>query len=196
MKIHQLCLAIGLVLVAGHASAEDFKVGTLAVENPWSRATPIGATVGGGYLAIQNTGTQSDRLPGGDVEAAKTSQIHNMTMDGDVAKMREVTDGVEITPGQTVKFEPGATHLMFVGLTQPLRAGQKLSGTLRFEHAGIVYIEYEIVPIGGETRRNALSQAKGFRAIALRPAHGSRLEPQMVVFGRSGRSCGWYSASG
>jgi copper(I)-binding protein len=148
MKAHQFCLAIGLALAAGHASADDFKVGTLTVESPWSRATPSGASVGGGYLAIQNTGTESDRLIGGEVEAAKTFQIHNMTMDGDVAKMREVTEGVEIKPGQTVKFEPGATHLMFVGLTQPLRAGQKFSGTLRFEHAGIVHIEYQIVPMG------------------------------------------------
>jgi copper(I)-binding protein len=148
MSVRQLCLVIGFVLAAGHALAEDFKVGTLTVESPWSRATPSGASVGGGYLAILNTGTESDRLLGGDVETAKTFQIHNMTMDGDIARMREVTEGVEIKPGQTVKFEPGATHLMFIGLTQPLRAGQKFSGTLRFEHAGVVHIEYEIVPMG------------------------------------------------
>lgn len=139
---------VALMLAAGHASAEDFKISALAIESPWSRATPLGATVGSGYLAVQNTGTQPDRLLGGSVEAAKLVQIHDMTMHGEIARMREITEGIEIKPGQTVRFEPSGTHLMFVGLKQPLRTGDRLSGTLRFERAGTVNIEYQVFPMG------------------------------------------------
>lgn len=141
-------VAAALMFFAGQASAEEFRIGALAIENPWSRATPGGATVGSGYLAVHNTGTQPDRLLGGSVEAAKLLQIHDMTMDGDISRMREITEGIEIKPGQTVRFEPAGTHLMFVGLKKPLRPGDKLSGTLRFERAGTVNIKYEVVPMG------------------------------------------------
>jgi len=71
-----------------------------------------------------------------------------MTMENGVAKMREVTGGLEIKPGETIKFAPGSSHVMFVDLTQPLRAGDKVHGTLRFEHAGTIDIEYSVLGMG------------------------------------------------
>jgi len=148
--VERIFIGIGLVLVlmVGSAVAEQFKAGSLVVENPWARETPKGATVGGGYLEIRNTGSAPDRLIGGSVTAAKRFQVHNMTMENGVAKMREVTGGLEIKPGETIKFAPGSSHVMFVDLTQPLRAGDKVHGTLRFEHAGTIDIEYSVLGMG------------------------------------------------
>jgi copper(I)-binding protein len=146
-------LALGvatLLSLATNAVAEEFKIGSLAIENPWARETPKGAIVGGGYLEIKNNGTEPDRLVGGTVSVAKFFQMHKVIVDNDVSRMRQITDGVEIKPGETVKFEPGSSHVMFVNLTQPLHAGETVHGTLEFAHAGTIAIEYTVLGMGAK----------------------------------------------
>jgi len=142
-------LAAALALVATAASAHDYKAGSLEIKHPWSRATPKGATVAGGYLKIVNTGTAPDRLVGGSTEVAGKFEIHEMSMDNGVMKMRPMAGGVEIKPGQTVEFKPGSYHLMFVGINKPLEQGKPVKGTLEFEKAGKVEVEYAVEAIGG-----------------------------------------------
>ena len=148
MKTLSIIVAAALALAATAASAHEFKVGSLEIDHPWARATPKGASVGGGYLKITNKGTEPDRLVGGSSPVAGKFEIHEMAMDGGVMKMRPLPDGVEIKPGQTVEFKPGGFHIMMVGLKQPLEAGKMVKGTLVFEKAGTVDIEYKVEPIG------------------------------------------------
>ncbi len=150
MKALVAAAIVAVTLPFGHASAAEFKIGSVVVENPWSRETPKGASVGGGYLAIKNNGVAPDRLLGGSVSVAKRFQIHSTTIDNGVAKMREVTDGVEIKPGEMIKFEPGSSHFMFLNLMQPLHAGEKVRGTLTFERAGTIDIEYAVLGMGAK----------------------------------------------
>ena len=142
-------LAVVLAFAAGAASAHDYKVGSLEIQHPWSRATPKGATVAGGYLKIVNKGTTPDRLIGGSTAAAPKFEIHEMSMDGGVMKMRALPKGIEIKPGQTVELKPGGHHLMFVGITAPLEQGKRVKGTLEFEKAGKIEVEYAVEAIGG-----------------------------------------------
>ncbi|AMN41655.1 copper chaperone PCu(A)C [Rhodoplanes sp. Z2-YC6860] len=142
-------LAISLALAASAASAHEYKAGSIEIKHPWSRATPKGATVAGGYMKLTNTGATPDRLIGGSTEIAGKFEIHEMSMDNGVMKMRPLVDGVEIKPGETVEFKPGGYHLMFVGITQPVAQGKRVKGTLEFEKAGKVDVEYAIEPIGG-----------------------------------------------
>ena|SRR6266446_9079714 len=142
--------AIAVAFSVTHAAAQEFKIDALVIKSPWTRETPKGATVGGGYLEINNSGTVPDRMIGGSVSVAKFFQIHNTTMDNGVSRMREVTRGVEIKPGETIKFEPGSSHLMFVNLTQPLHAGDKIHGTIKFERAGTIDIEYTVLTMGAK----------------------------------------------
>jgi copper(I)-binding protein len=142
-------LAAVLAFAAGAASAHDYKAGPLQIQHPWSRATPKGATVAGGYMKIVNTGTTPDRLIGGSTVAAPKFEIHEMSMDGGVMKMRMLPKGLEIKPGQTVELKPGGYHLMFVGITAPLEQGKPVKGTLEFEKAGKVEVEYTVEAIGG-----------------------------------------------
>jgi periplasmic copper chaperone A len=133
------------------AATSSYKIGALVIEAPWTRATPAGATVAGGYLRITNTGTEPDRLVGGSVPVASTFEVHEMSMTDNVMKMRKLTDGLEIKPGQTVELKPGGYHLMFMGLRQGLKDGQTVKGTLVFEKAGTVEIEYRVAPLGAQS---------------------------------------------
>jgi hypothetical protein len=144
-------LAIALSTWAGYAIAEDYTVGTIEIDNPWTRATPKGATVAGAYMTIKNKGNAPDRLVGGSVAVADKFQVHQMLMEKGIAKMRPVEGGLEIKPGETVALKPGSFHVMLMGLKQPLEKGQKVKGTLQFEKAGKVDIEYAVEAAGASS---------------------------------------------
>lgn len=122
----------------------------ILVEQPWSRATPAGSTVAGGYVKLTNTGKEPDRLLGGTFARAKSVEVHIMTSEMGVMKMRQVTEGVELPPGVPVELKPGGLHLMLMGLTEGLKAGETVKGTLTFEKAGSVDVEFAIAPLGAE----------------------------------------------
>jgi copper(I)-binding protein len=143
-----LSVALLLALAAG-ASAHDYKLGPLVIDHPWSRATPKGAAVAGGYMKITNTGSTPDRLLGGATEVAKKFEIHEMRMDGGVMKMRELASGLEIAPGATVEFKPGSYHVMMMNLAKPFVQGERVKASLTFEKAGKVEIEFAVEAIGG-----------------------------------------------
>lgn len=124
------------------------KVGSLTIEQPWSRATPGGAKVGGGYLRITNTGSTPDRLTGGSFANASRVEVHEMSLENDVMRMKQVQGGLEIKPGATVELKPGAHHLMFMDLKEPLKEGQTIKGTLVFEKAGPVDVQYTVRGMG------------------------------------------------
>jgi uncharacterized protein YcnI len=140
--------APGVRLVAAASSAQSATAGPLKIEQAWSRATPPGAKVGGGYLKVTNTGSQPDRLVGGTLPQASRVEMHSMSLDGTVMRMAPIEGGLEIRPGETVEFKPGGYHLMFMDLKEPLTAGQTLKGTLVFEKAGTVAVEYPVRPLG------------------------------------------------
>jgi periplasmic copper chaperone A len=98
-------------------------------------------------MTIKNNGPISDLLIGGSADFADAFQLHSMTMEGDVSKMRELKS-VDIEPNQTIEFRPSGSHVMFVGLKHPLSQGEHAKGTLIFEHAGTVQIEYDVQGIG------------------------------------------------
>jgi uncharacterized protein YcnI len=140
-----------LTILAQHAgaSATAFKAGPLTIEAPWIRATPGGARVAGGYMTITNGGKEPDRLIGGTFPVAGRFEVHEMAMEGGVMKMRHLSGGLEIKPGERVELKPGGYHLMFMDLTQGLKEGESYKGTLIFEKAGQVEVEYKVGPIGG-----------------------------------------------
>ena len=137
-----------LVLVMSSASAHDYTVGSLKIGHPWARATPKGATVAGGYMKITNTGSTPDRLVGGSTDAAQKFEIHEMSMDGSVMKMRELPNGLEIPAGATVELKPGSFHVMMTGVSRPLVKGERVKAALTFEKAGKVDVEFAVEAAG------------------------------------------------
>lgn len=142
--------AATLTLIGGTKTAASVSQGPIKIETPWSRATPGGATVAGGYVTLTNTGKEADRLIGGTFARAKTVEVHIMTSEMGVMKMRQVTEGVELPPGVPVELKPGGLHLMLMGLSEGLKAGDTVKGTLTFEKAGSVDVEFAVAPLGAD----------------------------------------------
>lgn len=145
-----LILAAALTVMGAPALAHDYTVGALKIVHPWARATPKGASIGGGYFKITNTGSTPDRLIGGSSDVSKRFEIHEMSMDHGVMKMRELAKGLTIKPGQTVEFSPGGYHVMFVNLNKPLVKGEHVDATLQFEKAGKVNVYFLVEGIGSQ----------------------------------------------
>ena len=131
------------------------KDGTLKITALWTRATPAGAKVAGGFFTITNSGTQPDRLIGGTFALAGKVEVHEMAMDNGVMKMRALDNGIEIKPGQTVELKPGGYHMMFIDLTATVKEDDKVTGTLIFERAGTIETYYHTVPIGSVPKAHA-----------------------------------------
>jgi hypothetical protein len=130
-------LVLAATLVAGTvAHAHEYTLGGLHIENLYARPTVPMQRSGGAYLVIENKGKDADKLVAVSSPIAQSVQIHTMSMQGDVMKMREV-DGVELKPASKIEMAPGhGYHLMMIGLRQPLKAGDKFPMTLTFEKAG------------------------------------------------------------
>ena len=145
---------IGMALLACLAAApvrgEEIKAGDLVISQAWSRATPAGAKTGGGYLAIENKGGAADRLVGASGDVAGKIEIHEMTMNDGVMKMRPLDKGLAIEPGKTVKLAPGGYHLMMMDLKSPLKQGDKVPVTLEFEKAGKVQVTLDVQGVGAQ----------------------------------------------
>ncbi|MDX2203872.1 MAG: copper chaperone PCu(A)C [Hyphomicrobiaceae bacterium] len=137
-------------LAAGPAAAEDYKAGSLKIEAPWTRATPVGSKVAGGFMKIENTGKEADRLVGGSATVAGKFEVHEMAMIDNMMKMRELAGGLEIGPGKSVELKPGSFHVMFMDLKETLKEGDKVKGTLKFEKAGTVEVEYAVRAMGAQ----------------------------------------------
>lgn len=132
--------------------AHEFKVGDIEIEHPWSRATPAGAKVAAGYLVIGNEGSTADRLVSATGEIAGKTEIHEMAVDAStgVMTMRPLPDGLEVPAGGEIKLEPGSFHIMFMDLKQGAKEGETFKGTLTFEKAGTVNVEFSVEAMGGE----------------------------------------------
>src|SRR5262245_15062026 len=136
-----------VLLIGGIAAAETYSAGGLQIGNPWARATPKGSTVTAGYLTITNKGTEADRLIGGSAALASRFEVHDTVTENGVGRMRQVKS-LEIKPGQTIELKPGGMNVMLMGLKQPLSQGQTVKGTLVFEKAGTVAVEFTVQPPG------------------------------------------------
>src|SRR5262245_358331 len=143
-------MAMFVALAIAPAQAEDVTAGSVKISAPWIRATPKGAPVGGGYMTITNTGSVSEKLIGGTSDVSSRFEIHEMSMEDGVMKMRPAA-GVEIKAGQTVELKPGGYHVMFVGLNESLERSQHIKVTLYFEKAGNVPVDFVVEGIGAQT---------------------------------------------
>jgi periplasmic copper chaperone A len=134
-----ILVALAIASAASHAQSK----GDVRIENPWARATVPGAAVGGGYLVIRNNRAAPDRLVAATSPASARVEIHEMAMEKDIMRMREVKS-VEVPAKSAVEFKPGGFHLMLVELKAPLRKGDKVPVLLRFEKAGEIKVELSV----------------------------------------------------
>tara|TARA_B100002049_G_C15901354_1_gene300077 strand:+ start:109 stop:579 length:471 start_codon:yes stop_codon:yes gene_type:complete len=107
----------------------------LKITHATSRATFPNAPTGAVYMTIKNEGSKQTTLHETDVDGdiAAEAQIHTTEAQGDMMKMREVTEGITLMPGEEVVFNPGGRHIMLMGLKQALKVGQTFNVTLKFD---------------------------------------------------------------
>ena len=127
-------------------AAVELTAGDLSLTGAFTRATLPNAPVAGGFLDITNNGAGDDRLISAVSPIAMVTQIHEMAMEGDVMKMRELPEGLVIRAGETVHLMPGGYHVMFMDLTGPLAEGETIKVRLNFEVAGEVDLDMPVGP--------------------------------------------------
>ena len=105
---------------------------SVEVKDAWVRGTVPAQKATGAFMEI--TGKNSSRLVSADSPVAGVVEIHNMTMTNGVMKMFQV-DGIDVPAGKTVKLAPGGYHVMFMGLKQQMKPGDRVPLKLTFELA-------------------------------------------------------------
>lgn len=105
----------------------------IMIQDPWVREAPPNAKMLAGYFSIMNHSQHERVLVGASSPQFKKVELHRTEMDGDMAKM-VAQDRVQVPIGQTVKFEPGALHLMLMNPVKPLKAGDTVELTIKFSN--------------------------------------------------------------
>lgn len=148
---------IATLAISASAFAHDYKVGDIHIDHPYARPTVAAQSSGAVYLSIENRGKSADQLVSVASPISKTAEIHTMSMQGNVMKMREVQN-IEIKPSGKIAMTPGhGYHIMLVGLKQPLKVGDSLPLTVRFKNAGAV--EVQVTVENRETKSEAKPHA-------------------------------------
>lgn len=138
---HLLAAAAGFA--ASLPACPVFAQHTVKVEGAWARPTVNGQAGGGGFLTV-NGGASADRLLSASAGVSKLVELHTMELDGSIMRMRQI-DAVDIPAGRRVELKPGGLHVMFIGLTRTLKAGDRFALTLRFEKAGEVKVDMTVM---------------------------------------------------
>ncbi len=150
MRLCAAAVSAATICLSAPVFAHEFKVGDIGIIHPWSRATPAGAKVAAGYLTIRNHGSAPDRLVSITGDITDRAEVHEMKVDENgVMKMSPLRDGLEIPAGGEVELKPGSYHVMFMQIKEPVKQGKPFSGTLTFEKAGTVSVEYSVESMGG-----------------------------------------------
>jgi copper(I)-binding protein len=141
-----MSVCIAVALASAPAFAADARK-SLDIREPYARATPPGSKSTAVFMTIENKGAVADRLVSAASPVAGIVEIHEMKIDGGMMQMREVKD-IEVKPGTTVELKPGGYHIMLMDLKQPLKQGDSLPVTLRFEKAGALEIKASVEAMG------------------------------------------------
>ena len=142
-----LLAAVGFGLTAT-AQAQNAKVGSVQIENAYTRSTVPGQMAAGGFMKIKNKGAV-DQLISASSPVAGEVQLHEMAMEGNVVKMRQVKE-VVVPAGGAVELKPGGMHLMFMNIKAPLTAGETVPVRLKFAKAGEVEVKMPVNAMGAQ----------------------------------------------
>ncbi len=126
-------LAFSAGSLAAVSDAHDYTLGSISVAHPWAMPTVPGARTAAAYLKITNRGKTAIRLIGGSSLVAGGVEIHSMTIDNGIMRMRHLSDGLVIPAGGQAEFRPGGLHLMLTGLQRPLVVKDRVPLTLHFQ---------------------------------------------------------------
>ena len=122
-------LLIVLMLITIALALRD--TGGITISDAWTRSTFANAT-GAAYMVIRNDGATSERLVSVSTDVAAAVELHEMAIENDVMRMRELESGLEIPPGETITLEPSGYHMMLIGITRDINPDETISLMLMF----------------------------------------------------------------
>jgi copper(I)-binding protein len=146
----KLFLTVGAAIsiaFSGTVIAQSASVGPIKIEQAYTRATMPGQQVAGGFMKIENKGGPADQLISASSPVAGEVQLHEMSMEGNVMKMRQVKD-IAVPAGGSVELKPGGLHLMFMNIKAPLTSGETVPVKLKFAKAGEVEVRMPVNVMG------------------------------------------------
>lgn len=144
-----LLIVVGLAgagAISAQGVSKTVTTNAIQIESAYTRATVPGQQVAGGFMKIENKGA-ADQLISASSPVAGEVQLHEMAMDGNVMKMRQVKD-IAVPAGGAVELKPGGLHLMFMNIKTPLTAGETVSVKLKFAKAGEVEVKMPVNAMG------------------------------------------------
>ena len=147
--IRLLSVSLAALTLCASACAHEYTLGDLHILHPHARPTVPMQPNGAAYLGIENHGKSADQLLTITTPSAAHADVHTMSMENNVMKMREVTLP-ELAPGSKITMTPGmGYHIMLSGLTRPLKSGETFPMTLTFKHAGKIDVTVNVDSLGG-----------------------------------------------
>ncbi|MFA0013372.1 copper chaperone PCu(A)C [Vibrio lentus] len=125
MKLKALALAGILLAPLAHAK------GDIMVHDAYARATPPSAANSAVFTTLMNHSDKERSIVSATTPAAGKVELHDVIMDGDVMKMRQVQT-IAIPANGQVELKPGSLHIMLFDLKDGLKEGEQISMTLTF----------------------------------------------------------------
>jgi copper(I)-binding protein len=105
---------------------------TVKVEDAWVRGTVAAQKASGAFMRL--TPSANARLVAAQSPVAGVVEIHEMAMENDIMRMRQIP-GLDLAAGRTTELKPGGYHVMLMDLKQQLKGGEQVPITLVFEDA-------------------------------------------------------------
>ncbi len=113
-------------------------VGGIEIVDPWARAAAMEGGNSAIYMVLKNTSGTADKLVAASGDVAAAIEIHETKMDNGVMQMQPVEGGLEVPANGSVELKPGGYHVMLIGLTKVLKAGETVTVKLTFESGASV----------------------------------------------------------
>ena len=140
--IRPLILAFLFLTACGKPASPEIRV-----SDAWARATAAGQTSAAVYADIDNRGGMEDVLLAVSSDRAAHAMLHEGNVQDGIAKMRMV-ERIDLPAGQRINLKPGGSHIMLMGVAEPLMAGRRFNLRLKFEKSGEIVVPVTILAPG------------------------------------------------
>ena len=147
------------------------QAGQLTVTDPWVKAVDTGMT--GAFLIVKNTGTAEVHIVSASSPASPMMELHETVMDSSGSmKMQEKKGGFILKAGETHEFKPGSDHIMFMGVSSPLKSGTTATFTLKFADGSTLPVKAEVRTFSGAKETYVPGATTGSNPMATMTSHG------------------------
>ena len=147
------------------------QAGQLTVTDPWVKAVDTGMT--GAFLIVKNTGSAEVHIVSAASPASAMMELHETVMDSSGSmKMQEKKGGFILKAGETHEFKPGSDHIMFMGVSSPLKSGTTATFTLKFADGSTLPVKAEVRTFSGAKETYVPGATTGSNPMATMTSHG------------------------